>query len=192
MTDIAPGSIDFVPPAEVGEAELYHPKSWLTKYVFSQDAKVIAIQYSFTAHRHRAGSAGAVVGDAAAIGFPGTFSAHRSRRLLPVHHHARHDHGDLPSHRAVPRRLRQLPDPADGGRPRHGVPLCQHAELLALPAGRAGAGGELLRARRTHGRRLDALSAAGHSLRHPRATTGASFSCSSRWSYSSSASPWAA
>ncbi|WP_181705373.1 cbb3-type cytochrome c oxidase subunit I [Chthonobacter rhizosphaerae] len=29
--------------------DLYHPRSWLTKYVFSQDAKVIAIQYSATA-----------------------------------------------------------------------------------------------------------------------------------------------
>src|SRR5262249_12895771 len=29
--------------------ELYHPKSWVTKYVFCQDAKVIAIQYSITA-----------------------------------------------------------------------------------------------------------------------------------------------
>ena len=38
-----------VPPAELGEMELYHAKSWMTKYVFSQDAKVIAIQYSVTA-----------------------------------------------------------------------------------------------------------------------------------------------
>ena len=38
-----------VPPAEVGEMELYHAKSFITKYVFSQDAKVIAIQYSATA-----------------------------------------------------------------------------------------------------------------------------------------------
>ncbi|MBL6935924.1 MAG: cbb3-type cytochrome c oxidase subunit I [Alphaproteobacteria bacterium] len=38
-----------VPLAEVGEMELYHAKSWVTKYVFSQDAKVIAIQYSVTA-----------------------------------------------------------------------------------------------------------------------------------------------
>ncbi len=38
-----------VPPAEVAEVELYHPHSWITKYVFSQDAKVIAIQYSLTA-----------------------------------------------------------------------------------------------------------------------------------------------
>ena len=36
-------------PAEVAEVELYHPKSFVTKYVFSQDAKIIAIQYSFTA-----------------------------------------------------------------------------------------------------------------------------------------------
>ncbi len=37
------------PPAEVGDVELYHPKSWWTRYIFSQDAKVIAIQYSITA-----------------------------------------------------------------------------------------------------------------------------------------------
>jgi cytochrome c oxidase subunit 1 len=38
-----------VAPAEVPEVELYHAKTWVTKYVFSQDAKVIAIQYSLTA-----------------------------------------------------------------------------------------------------------------------------------------------
>ena len=38
-----------VPPAEVDEVELYHAKTWLGKYVFSQDAKVIAIQYGCTA-----------------------------------------------------------------------------------------------------------------------------------------------
>ena len=41
--------IDSAPPAEVGEVHLYHPKSWWTRYVFCQDAKVIAIQYSSTA-----------------------------------------------------------------------------------------------------------------------------------------------
>jgi len=40
---------DFAPPAEVGEVELYHPKTWLGRYVFSQDAKVIAVQYACTA-----------------------------------------------------------------------------------------------------------------------------------------------
>jgi cytochrome c oxidase subunit 1 len=39
----------YVPPAEVPDVELYHPKSFITKYIFSQDAKVIAIQYAFTA-----------------------------------------------------------------------------------------------------------------------------------------------
>ncbi|MGF1621718.1 MAG: cytochrome c oxidase subunit I [Rhodomicrobiaceae bacterium] len=38
-----------VPPAEVEEPDLYHAKNWITKYVFSQDAKIIAIQYSVTA-----------------------------------------------------------------------------------------------------------------------------------------------
>ncbi|MDA1324840.1 MAG: cbb3-type cytochrome c oxidase subunit I [Proteobacteria bacterium] len=41
--------IGYVPPAEVEEMELYHAHSFITKYVFSQDAKVIAIQYSLTA-----------------------------------------------------------------------------------------------------------------------------------------------
>ncbi len=35
--------------AEFADAELYHPRSWWTKYVFSQDAKVIALQYAGTA-----------------------------------------------------------------------------------------------------------------------------------------------
>jgi cytochrome c oxidase subunit I len=44
----APG-IGAVPVAEVEDVELYHARSWWTKYVFCQDAKVIAIQYSITA-----------------------------------------------------------------------------------------------------------------------------------------------
>jgi cytochrome c oxidase subunit 1 len=63
-----------IPPAEVADVELYHPHSWITKYVFSQDAKVIAIQYSLTAM---------AIGFVALflswlmrlqLGFPGTFS----------------------------------------------------------------------------------------------------------------------
>ncbi|HWL79708.1 MAG TPA: cytochrome c oxidase subunit I [Roseomonas sp.] len=41
--------LEGVGPAEVPEVELYHATSWWTKYVFSQDAKVIAVQYSGTA-----------------------------------------------------------------------------------------------------------------------------------------------
>src|ERR1700737_2745699 len=67
-------AIPHVPPAEVAEVELYHPKSWWTQYVFSQDAKVIAVQYSLTA---------SAIGLVALVlswlmrlqlGFPGTFS----------------------------------------------------------------------------------------------------------------------
>jgi cytochrome c oxidase subunit I len=47
MVDI--GTIETIPPAEVADVELYHAKSWITKYVFCQDAKVIAIQYAMTA-----------------------------------------------------------------------------------------------------------------------------------------------
>ncbi|WP_431285651.1 cytochrome c oxidase subunit I [Humitalea sp. 24SJ18S-53] len=62
-----------IPPAEVAEVELYHPHSWWTKYVFSQDAKVIGVQYSITA---------LAIGMVALVlswlmrlqlGFPGTF-----------------------------------------------------------------------------------------------------------------------
>ncbi|MFC7539706.1 cbb3-type cytochrome c oxidase subunit I [Siccirubricoccus deserti] len=74
MSGMAPGADQAIPPAETAEVELYHPHSWLTKYVFSQDAKVIGIQYSLTA---------IAIGMVALVlswlmrlqlGFPGTFS----------------------------------------------------------------------------------------------------------------------
>lgn len=49
MVDITPRGPEAIPPAEVPDVELYHPHSWWTTYVFSQDAKVIAIQYAGTA-----------------------------------------------------------------------------------------------------------------------------------------------
>jgi cytochrome c oxidase subunit 1 len=49
MVDITSNSPEDVPAAEVPEVDLYHPHSWITRYVFSQDAKIIAIQYSVTA-----------------------------------------------------------------------------------------------------------------------------------------------
>src|SRR5437588_2650776 len=74
MVDIPFDTIAGIPPAEVAEVDLYHPRSWLTKYVFSQDAKIIAVQYSCTA---------LAIGLVALVlswlmrlqlGFPGTFS----------------------------------------------------------------------------------------------------------------------
>ena len=49
MADTTFGPTRAIPPAEVEDIELYHAKTWVTKYVFSQDAKVIAIQYAVTA-----------------------------------------------------------------------------------------------------------------------------------------------
>src|SRR5580765_8326439 len=74
MVDIRSGAADLIPPAEVEDVELYHPHSWWTKYVFSQDAKIIAVQYSVTAM---------AIGVVALVlswlmrlqlGFPGSFS----------------------------------------------------------------------------------------------------------------------
>jgi len=49
MTDATVRPEDAVPPAETPEMELFHAHSWVTQYVFCQDAKVIAIQYAGTA-----------------------------------------------------------------------------------------------------------------------------------------------
>jgi cytochrome c oxidase subunit 1 len=46
MSEITVGTI---PPVDDEDVELYHAHSWVTRYVFSQDAKVIAIQYASTA-----------------------------------------------------------------------------------------------------------------------------------------------
>ena len=74
MVDVTPGAIEVIQPAEVADVDLYHPHSWIERYVFSQDAKIIAIQYSVTAL-----SIGLVALVLSwlirlQLGFPGTFS----------------------------------------------------------------------------------------------------------------------
>ena len=74
MVDVTPGAIEVIQPSEVADVELYHPHSWIERYVFSQDAKIIAIQYSVTAL-----SIGLVALVLSwlirlQLGFPGTFS----------------------------------------------------------------------------------------------------------------------
>src|SRR5438046_3375632 len=49
MTYVAHDESDFVPPMEVEEPELYHPKTFIGKYIWSQYSKCIAVQYSITA-----------------------------------------------------------------------------------------------------------------------------------------------
>ena len=43
------GDIDYLPPQELPDQDLYHSHSWWTTYVFSQDAKYIGVQYALTA-----------------------------------------------------------------------------------------------------------------------------------------------
>jgi len=66
--------VQAIPPAEVEDVELYHAHSFITKYVFSQDAKIIAIQYSATAIT--IGLVGLVLSwlMRLQLGFPDTFS----------------------------------------------------------------------------------------------------------------------
>ncbi|HEV7268015.1 MAG TPA: cbb3-type cytochrome c oxidase subunit I [Falsiroseomonas sp.] len=49
MSELAHGANGSIPAAEVPEMELPHPHGWWSTYVFSQDAKIIGIQYSLTA-----------------------------------------------------------------------------------------------------------------------------------------------
>src|SRR3979490_2236936 len=106
--------------------------------------------------------------DAAATRIPRHVFVYRSEPISSIYHHAWHDHGDLSSHRAVSGRFWKLPHPADGRRPGHGFSLCEHAELLGLPARSRGAGLDLFRAGRADRRRLDAVAPpsdyAGHLL----------------------------
>src|ERR1043166_8788750 len=74
MVDIPYQEVSGISPAEVADVELYHPRSWWTRYVFSQDAKVIAVQYSITALS--IGMVALVLSWLLRLqlGFPGTFS----------------------------------------------------------------------------------------------------------------------
>src|SRR6201987_671075 len=88
MVDVPFDVVAGVPPAEVGEVELYHPRSWWMRYVFSQDAKVIAIQYSITAMS--IGMVALVLSwlMRLQLGFPGTFSfidANQYLQLITMH-----------------------------------------------------------------------------------------------------------
>ena len=49
MVQAAHDATSYVGPLEVEEEELYHAKTFIGKYIWSQDAKVIAIQYGITA-----------------------------------------------------------------------------------------------------------------------------------------------
>src|ERR1700739_2251218 len=74
MVDIPFDATAGIAPAEVGEVELYHPRSWWTRYVFSQDAKVSAVHYAIPSSS--IGMVALVLSwlMRLQLGFPGTFS----------------------------------------------------------------------------------------------------------------------
>ena len=89
---------------------------------------------------------------------PGERALHRARLLQPALHDPRDD-DDLPRRRADPRRLRQLPRPADDRRAGHGLPAPERALLLALPLRRRHPAALVLRPGRRGPGRLDELPA---------------------------------
>jgi len=105
------------PKVEDVSSELHHPHTFVGKYVFSQDAKWIGIQYGVTALA--VGLVGLVLSDLIRLqlGFPHAFSFITPSKLPAIRLDARIDHGGLSAHGAVPGRIRQLPDPADGSAP---------------------------------------------------------------------------
>lgn len=170
MVDLT--QVEAIPPAEVPDVELYHPKSWVTKYVFCQDAKVIAIQYSITAI-----SIGLVALVLSwlmrlQLAFPGAFSF-----ITPINYYQ-----FITMHGMI-MVIYLLTALFLGGFGNYLIPLMVGARdmvfpyvnmlsywvyllaVLVLVASFFVPGG-------AHGRRLDPLPAAGHSLRHSGAGLG--------------------
>ena len=74
MSQVAHDASNFVAPAEVEDVELYHPKTFIGKYIWSQDAKVIAVQYGITAIAIGLVALALSVLMRLQLGFPNTFS----------------------------------------------------------------------------------------------------------------------
>src|SRR6201998_3217408 len=74
MVDIPFDATAGIAPAEVGEVELYHPRSWWTRYVFSTAPKVSAVHYAIPSSS--IGMVALVLSwlMRLQLGFPGTFS----------------------------------------------------------------------------------------------------------------------
>jgi cytochrome c oxidase subunit I len=74
MASLGHDATSYAPPLEMEEMELAHPKTFVGKYIWSQDAKVIAIQYAITATAIGVVAAGLSLMIRLQLGFPGTFS----------------------------------------------------------------------------------------------------------------------
>ena len=171
--------------------ELHHPHSWVTKYWFSQDHKVIAIQYGITAIG--VGLVALVLSGMMRLqlGFPDQFDfidPEAYYQFITMH--------------GMIMVIYLLTALLLGGFGNYLVPLMCGARDMVFPyvnmisywvylRVRSDAARELLRSRWAHRRRLDAISAAGHSDRHAGRRLGHPHHARSRWRCSSSPSPWA-
>jgi cytochrome c oxidase subunit I len=73
-TRLGHDATSFAPPLEMEEMELAHPKTFIGKYIWSQDAKVIAIQYGITATAIGLVALVLSILIRLQLGFPSTFS----------------------------------------------------------------------------------------------------------------------
>ena len=129
-----------------------HATNWASSASTSSptDHKIIGIQFLFSGAdllraRRPAGAGGALAArlalDADARSSSKWLSADAGGYRMPpefynmLFTHARHDHDLLRDHPAPDRGVRQLPDPADDRRPRHGVPEAEHDVVLVHVAG---------------------------------------------------------
>ena len=164
MAQVTHDAMDYVPPAEIEEMELYHAKTWLGKYVFCQDAKVIAIQYSITAMAIGLVALVLSVLMRLQLGFPHTFSiidpssylqfVTMHGMIMVIYLLTALFLGGFGNY-LIPLMCR---------RPRHGVPVPQYVELLDVyfSARCSLLVASFIRTRRPDGGRLDPLSATSH------------------------------
>ena len=85
--------IDYVRPAEVADQDLYHGHSFITKWIFCQDAKVIGVTIFSYCSIYRHSWTYSFMVNAFTIRFSRTSSIYYSRTLLPVCNHAWNDNG---------------------------------------------------------------------------------------------------
>ena len=180
-----------------------HELGFLRKYIFSEDHKIIGIQFLFSgliffcssAAPWPCWSASSSAGPPAPFPILGRwFPASWGGQMSPEFYtmlftHARHGDDLLRHHPAPDRGVRQLPDPADDRGQRHGLPQAEHAVVLVHVAGVHRHPRQLLRGRRRRRLRLDLLSdpvqrpcSAGPGLRtrRPRRTPASARSSGSR------------
>ena len=119
--------IDYVRPAEIPEQDLYHGHSFITKWVFCQDAKVIGIQYFLTAVF--TGIVGLILSwlMRLQLGYPESSSIYYCRTLLSVCNYAWNDNGSLFFNSFIFGWLWKLFNSFDGWCKRYGFSICKHA-----------------------------------------------------------------